>query len=62
MQFGLVGEDEVDGARAHQFEKFGAIAIDAERIRQRQRHLAAGAMRDLRGLEEASLALAGSHR
>ena len=46
MQFGLVGEHQIDRAVAHQVEKFVAIAIDAERIRQRQRDLAAGLVRD----------------
>ena len=30
MQFGLVGEDQIDGALAHQVEKLVAVAIDAE--------------------------------
>ena len=55
MQFGLVGENEIDGALAHQVEKLVAVAIDAERIRQRQRDLAAGVMRDRRGLDEGFL-------
>ena len=59
MQFGLVGEDQVDGALAHQIEKLVAVAIDAERIRQRQRHLAAGAVRDGRGLHEGFLGALG---
>ena len=33
VQFGLVGEHEIDGALAHQVEKLVAVAIDAEGIR-----------------------------
>ena len=55
MQFGLVGEHQVDRAVAHQFEEFAAIAVDAERIRQRQRDLAAGLMRDRGRLDEGVL-------
>ena len=40
LQFALVGEDEIDRAGAHQVEEFVAIALDAERVRQRQRDLA----------------------
>src|SRR5882757_3915048 len=55
MQLGLVGEHQVDRALLHQIDKFVAIAIDAERIRQGQRDLAAGVVRDLRGLHEGLL-------
>ena len=44
VQLGLIGEHEVDRAFTHQVEKLVTITIDAERIRQRQRHLAAGAV------------------
>ena len=55
MQLGFVGEHDVDGTVAHQPEEFVAIAVDAERIRQRQRHLALGVMRDLGRLDEGVL-------
>ena len=34
--------------RADQVEELGAVAVDAERVRQRQRHLAAGGVGDRR--------------
>ena len=52
LQLALVGEDEIDRAGAHQVEELVAIAVDAERIRERQRDDAAGAMRDLGRLAE----------
>ena len=55
MQFGLVGEHQIDRALAHQIEKLAAIAVDAKRIRQRQRDLAARLMRDGRRLDEGFL-------
>ena len=55
MQLGLVGKNQINRALAHQLEKFIAIAVDAERIRQRQRDLAAGAMRNRRGLHKGFL-------
>ena len=47
VQLALVGEHDVDGAVADQIEKLRAVAIDAERVRQRQRDAAAGVVRDL---------------
>ena len=47
-----VGKDDVDGARAHQVEELVAVAVDAERIRQRHRHFAPGGMRQLRRLPD----------
>ena len=55
MQFGLVGENNVDRALAHQIEKFAPIAIHAERVRKRQRDLAAGVMCNRRCLEKGIL-------
>ena len=46
VQFALVGEHDIDGALADQLEEFGAIAVDAERIRQRERDLARRLVRD----------------
>ena len=34
LHLALVGEDDVDRARAHQVEEFVAVAVDAERVRQ----------------------------
>ena len=55
VQLALVGEDEIDRAGADEIEEFGAIAVDAERVRQRQRDVALGVMRDLGRLEEGLL-------
>ena len=59
----LVGEDDVDGAGAHQFQELVAVAADAERIGQRHRHFAAVGVRDrARTARMASLARGGSQR
>src|SRR5262249_6295271 len=55
VQFAFVGENEVDGAGADEIEEFRAITVDAERIRQGQRDVAVGVMRNLRRLEEGLL-------
>src|SRR3546814_10995842 len=47
----LVGEEDVDMV-LDQLAKGGTMAIDAERVGERQRHLAAGLAGDRRGLEE----------
>ena len=59
MQLALIGEDQVDRAVLHQLDELAAIAIDAERIRQGQRDLAAGVMRDCRGLHKGVLGAFG---
>src|SRR5215472_1028297 len=55
VQFTLVGENDVDGAGADEIEEFGTIPVDAERIRQGQRDIALGVVRNLRCLEEGLL-------
>src|SRR6185312_2054231 len=56
-QFLLVGEDDVDGALTNEIKELGAVAIDAEGVRQRQRHLARSLVRDRRRLDEGLLRL-----
>ena len=53
---GLVGEQDVDESRTS-VEELGAVAVDAERIRQGERHLPPGLGRDLRRLPEGGLGL-----
>ena len=59
VQFGFIGENQIDRALAHQIEEFIAVAIHAECIRQRQRDLPAGVMRDGRRLHEGFLRALG---
>ena len=62
MQFGLVGENQIDGSITHQIEKFAAIAIHAKGVRERQRNLPPGAMCDVGGFEKGFLGAFGSQR
>ena len=55
VQFTLVGENEIDRAGSDEIEEFRAITVDAERIRQGQRDVALGVVRNLRRLEEGLL-------
>ncbi|MGY4328810.1 hypothetical protein ACVWWG_003227 [Bradyrhizobium sp. LB7.2] len=55
VQLRLVGKDDVGGAVAHQAQELVAIATDAEGIRQRERDLAAGLVRNLGRLDEGLL-------
>ena len=55
VQLALIGEDEVHRAGPNELEKFQAIAIDAERIRQCEGDIALRRVRDLRSLEESFL-------
>src|SRR5215469_4219276 len=48
----LVGEGQVDGAVANEIEEFATKAVDAEGIRQTQRHQATGLVREGCGLEK----------
>ena len=57
MQLALVGKHDIDRAVLDQIEEFRAIAIDAECIRERERHLPARAVRDLGRLAERLLGM-----
>ena len=48
----LVSENEVDGPAPDQVKKFGAVAIDTERVRERKRNGSSARVRDLRRLDE----------
>src|SRR5262249_29088529 len=57
VQFAFVGDNEADRDRADEVEESWAITVDAERIRQGQRDVAVGVVRNLRRLEEGLLGL-----
>ena len=50
-----VGEDRVDGLRAHEVDELAAEPVDAERIRQGEGHAAPGGASDLARLLERRL-------
>ena len=54
-----LAKTSVDRTLAHQIEEFVAIAVDAKRVRQCQRDLPAGAVRDRRRLHEGFLGVRG---
>src|SRR5882757_270147 len=55
VQLALIGEDDINRAGANEIEEFRAISADAKRVRQCERDIALGAVRDLCGLEEGFL-------